>query len=292
MTLAALLAFVVPMRLTWLEGLVFEPVAWFAGSVTDATAAARDAIGPALRPRVPARQVESLRAELERLRRLVGHQALLLEQRERELRELAGLREALGDLPVRLLPAYVLGGDAGPLRQTLLIGRGSTGRYPLRVGDWVAAATAGDREVQSLTGRQRLLAQWLIGRVIEVGPLTSRVRLTTDPAFGPVAVRAAKREASGQFVPVGPAVLLYGTGRAMEIREAPMNFAERGAVWILAEPGGRLPVPLLMGRVTAARPLPQSALHYDLTVEPLSDPHRLRRVYVIWMPADGSTPSP
>ncbi len=281
MGLAALLAFVVPMRLTRLEGLVFEPVAWFAGSVTDSTAAVRDAVGPALRPRVPAREVESLRAELERLRRLAGHQALLLEQRERELRELAGLREALGDLPVRLLPAYVLGGDASPLRETLVIGRGSAGRYPLHVGDWVAAATSADDEVKSLTGRQRLLAQWLVGRVVEVGPLTSRVRLTTDPAFGPVAVRAGRVDAHGRFVTTEPVVLLDGRGGSMRIREAPANFLERGLDLVFSEPTEHMPLRMLIGRIVAARRLPSAPLHFDLQVRPVADPHTLRRVYVI-----------
>ena len=286
MTLSAVAAILLPARLVGLEGLVFEPVAWFGGSVADSTAAVRDAVGPTLRPAVPARRVERLEADLERLRRLVGQQALLLEQRERELRELTGLKESLGDLPVRLLPAYVLGGDASPLRQTLRIGRGAAGEYPVRIGDWVAAATAVDRLDDGLTGRQRLLSQWLIGRVIEVGPLTSRVQLSTDPAFGPVPVRAGRVDASGGYVTTNPVVLLEGRGGAMRIREAPANFLEQGFELVLTEPTGRLPLRMLIGRIVSAEPLPQSPLHYNLSVEPLADPHRLRRVYVIWLPAD------
>lgn len=291
MGFSALAALALPARLVWLEGLVFEPVWWVSGSVTDSTAALRDALAPSLQPRAPAGDARRLRAENEQLRRQVAQLSRLLEQREQELRELAGLREILGDLPVRLLPAYVLAGDASPTRRSLVIARGSSGPFPLHVGDWVAAAPAASGPSDQ-DGRQRLLAQWLVGRVAEVGPLTSRVRLTTDPAFGPVPVRAARVDESGRCIPLGPVVLLHGSGGSMRVREAPLNFLERGAEWILTEPIGRIPLAMLVGRITSARPVPQSALHYDLVVEPLSDPHRLRRVYVIWLPGGETAKRP
>lgn len=111
-------------------------------------------------------QAQSRSSLLEENRRL-QRKSLILEQKVQRLAVLEAenvrLRELLNssaDLDANVLVAEIIGLDADPNRQELIINKG-----------------AGS---QVITGQAVLDSQGLIGQVVEAGPLSSRVLLLTD----------------------------------------------------------------------------------------------------------------
>jgi hypothetical protein len=136
------------------------------------------------------------------------------------------------------------------------------------------------------SGRQLLMRQWLIGRVSEVQPYTARVRLVSDPKFGasqagePVCL--ARRLADGRWQPTPAKYVLSGRGSGRGvISRADADYWSLGYELVLATPGPDLPVTLSIGRIVGSRRLEESALHFDLDVQPLGDVRALSWVYVI-----------
>lgn len=284
MLASAISAFLLPRGWTdWSDGLI-QPLAAVESPVSGTTRAVRDFATP--RPRLSAAESERLQRENEQLRRLVGHQELLLAERGEELAAVTGIREQLGGISAQIIVARVVGGESSPLRESLLISQGSIGPRPVRVGDWVAAgaprAARADRG-----GRELLLREWLIGRVAQVHPYVSRVQLTTDPGFGDalfraVRVRAARALSDGTWQFAKSEALLYGDGgERMVIRQASESLLAERFVTVVARLSDALPVEMLIGKLTGSTSLPESALHYDFTVTPPASARTLTHVYVI-----------
>ncbi|MCK0154970.1 rod shape-determining protein MreC [Alcanivorax sp. S6407] len=133
----------------------------------------------------------SLLEENQRLQR----KSLILEQKVQRLAVLEAenvrLRELLNssaDLDANVLVAEIIGLDADPNRQELVINKG-----------------AGS---QVIKGQAVLDAQGLIGQVVEAGPLSSRVLLVTD----------ASHAMSVQVNRNGVRAVLAGTGQAGGLR--------------------------------------------------------------------------
>jgi len=229
-------------------------------------------------------EVARLRAENEEWQRLARQQELWLEDVRQRLDEVCGLRGQMSDVGAAILIAPVLGFDASPRRETLLIGRGSVDQ--VRPGQWVAAGWPPGQQPAGEGGRQLLSRQWLVGRISEVRTRVSRVLLASDPNFGepragePVCVARVLRD--GRWQPTSPKYVLTGRGRGkMVISRADADLSKEGYEVVLVPAGPELPMTLTIGRIISSSRLAESALHYDLEVAPWGDPHGLRYVYVI-----------
>ncbi|MZR64244.1 rod shape-determining protein MreC [Alcanivorax sp. DP30] len=139
-------------------------------------------------------QAQSRSSLLEENRRL-QRKSLILEQKVQRLAVLEAenvrLRELLNssaDLDANVLVAEIIGLDADPNRQELVINKGSGS--------------------QVVTGQAVLDAQGLIGQVVEAGPLSSRVLLLTD----------ASHAMSVQVNRNGVRAVLAGTGQVGGLR--------------------------------------------------------------------------
>lgn len=139
-------------------------------------------------------QAQSRSSLLDENRRL-QRKSLILEQKVQRLAVLEAenvrLRELLNssaDLDANVLVAEIIGLDADPNRQELVINKG-TGS-------------------QVVKGQAVLDAQGLIGQVVEAGPLSSRVLLVTD----------ASHAMSVQVNRNGVRAVLAGTGQAGGLR--------------------------------------------------------------------------
>lgn len=224
-------------------------------------------------------ELARLRQENERLARQVGQQQVTIAELERLLADLSGLRDQLADLRAEIIIARVLSGDAAPPRETLLIGKGS--RHGVEVGDWVAAGVPPEALAAAETGRDWVLRQWLIGRISDVQPFTSRVQLATDPQFGTERATTAKALPDGSWQSAGRHCGLVGVGDGrMMIRQAVEDYLASGFTIVLIPLAHPRPTALAVGRITGAAVL-DTGLHYDLTVEPWSDPRRLSYVFVL-----------
>lgn len=280
MALSALGALLPASWTSWMGG-IFQPIAgakllFLSGSnkVTGAGVVQPDDGAPL--------DAEALWRENEELKRLAAHQSLQIDSLEKNLRAATRIQEELNDPRAKLIVALVVGHDASPKAATIEISRGSLAG--VRLGDWVAAAAPDSEDTQTdgkVSGYERLMRQSLIGQVQDVFPYTARVRLTTDPSFGPLKVRLAQKQKNGSLRLYDDQPLLYGQGGGrMEIREVKQKFDKLGYDLVLTEEvGGRNGI--LLGRAQESRAVASSALHFDLDVTPLIDAAALTRVYVI-----------
>lgn len=262
----------------WMRG-TLQPLGWVQWGLRGTTQVAGDATVLALRPAPPPEEFDRLRRETEELRRQLAHQQLMNKELEQHVVDLSGIREEL-DAGAAILLADIVASDASPESQTLLIDRGAT--HGIRTGDWVASGSAPSPAEKDVTGRDLLLRQWLIGRVIETQPYFSRVQLASDPRFGPVEVKVARRLPDGVWQLADRRLALYGTGSdLMEIREATADYYAMGyRVVVVPLPGTTAGV-LSVGQIEAARTDAQSALHYNLKVRAWGESRRLTRAFVI-----------
>jgi cell shape-determining protein MreC len=281
MVLAAVMALLPVAWTSWVRGLV-QLVGLPQWAVSGTGRYVADAADPG--PIPSAAEFSRLIEENARLERLVAGQEAWLADLETRFDEVSGLRGQLGELGGQIVIAPVLGYDASPRRETLLIGRGSLSG--VREGLWVAAGTPAAERNPERTGRQLLLEQWLVGRVTEVHTRVSRVLLATDPQFGaPQAgepVSLARIGEDGGWQTTAARYVLSGRGHGrMEITRADADYRSLGFDLVLVPASMELPTALSIGRITGSERLPESALHYNLSVELLGDPRRVSYVYVI-----------
>jgi cell shape-determining protein MreC len=266
MALAAILALLPARWTSWSRGLV-----QVLGLSQWAVSAAARAVVPDARPASPHTP------ELDALRRQVAHQAVELRELRARLEEVSGLQNQLRDPRTQILIAPVLGYDAAPHRQTLLLGRGAAAG--VRVGQWVAAGAG--RGAAGASGRELLGRQWLIGRVAEAQPHVCRVLLASDPDFKvPVMLVRLRPDGVAEVAPGG--CVLEGRGRGqMRISQAPGDYSKQGYTIVVAGSAGGLPAPLSIGQVVSSAPMEESALHFNLEVAPWSAARDLGHAYVI-----------
>ncbi|GMU82945.1 MAG: hypothetical protein AMXMBFR47_28160 [Planctomycetota bacterium] len=224
--------------------------------------------------------VAVLAGENERLRRQVAEQSLRISELERQIDEVTHLARQLADDRATLVVAQVLARPTQPRRETLTLGRG--GKVGIREGDWVlAGAPLEERHVES--GRERMSRAWVVGRITSVQPYRSTVTLATDPLFGRIAVRIARRLDDGRLQLVErDDVLLQGEGGGrMRVPGSEVDFFSTGHRVVLATIPTTLPTLLPIGEIVGSRTTPQSSLHFDLDVTPVGDALSLTHVYVV-----------
>lgn len=277
---ALICALAPPAWTRWLRTLL-QPVALLQRPVTLGAQQVHDAIGERARGPLSAAEAELLRSQNDELRRLVGNQELLIAEQDQRLGELAGLREQFGNARVKLVIGQIIAYDTSPLRAHLRISEGSRTITGLRPGLWVVAAgrppESPDRD-HLLQAAQR---QWIIGRLLEVQPFVSTVQLATDPGFGGVQVRPARIESDGSWSPLDLTCALKGAGGNRMIMDlVPRELVvDRTAVFMPASE--LLPIPVGIGKVTAAKRLAEAPQHFDYEVRPWGDWRELRFVYIL-----------
>jgi cell shape-determining protein MreC len=243
----------------------------------------RDAVPLGGAPNLTADEARKLQEENAELRRLVGQQGEWLNDLTQRLETASRIRNVLGDADAEILIAPVLSYDASPRRDTLLIGLGSAAG--VRRGQWVAAGVAAERRNPEETGQQTLGRQWLVGRVSDVFPRVSRVLLVSDPKFEEEfheGVSVARELPDGRWQSTSANYLLKGHGRGrMVINQADADYVREGYGLVLARVSADLPVSLSLGKIVSSKPTNESALHFDLEVQPWADPQNLRQAYVI-----------
>ena len=282
MAAAAVMSLLPASWTSWKRGIsqVLGPAQWALSSSSRDFAESSHISGQA----VSAEEAERLRAENAELRRALAGEASWREDVERRLEEVTRLRNQLGDADTRILIAPVWGYDSSPRRETLLIGRG--GADGVKRGQWVAAGVAASERDPNESGRQSLMRQWLVGRVSEAQTRSSRVVLASDAKFGePQAgepVCLARVLDDGRWQPTAAKYVLSGGGRGrMVIGRADADYFRQGYEVVLVPVSTELPVMLSIGRIVGSEQLEESALHFDLQVEPWGDARLLRYVYVI-----------
>lgn len=185
----------------------------------------------------------------------------------------------------RLIPARVIAPDILAWRSSRLINAGRL--QGVRSGAPVASRYfeigRGDTDgVRS--GMAILLAETLVGEVVETGTHTARVRLLSDVGME-MKVRIARRVDDG-FEPIARFFWLTGRGGGvMEIRDVERRDVEAGIIRIddlvLSDhTSTRLPASMVIGKVVTIESDRHNPLLSILTIEAAVEPAALRRVYV------------
>lgn len=229
-----------------------------------------------------------------------------MEQVRRENSLLRGLREKFVPPGVLLVPARVVARDIGGWRDSLLLSRGASQR--VQHADAVASRlfVSGGTADGVAVGHLVLAREFLLGRIEQVGPFTSRLQLYSD-----VGVRTevrVGRVAGGRFQPVPYACTLLGMGGGqMRIVDIPLSrIAEgphaSGRTESSARSGGSdaadgmrtgdlvttppgaipgLPTPMTIGRIKGFTHDPSRRLVAAAEVETLAGPDDLADVFII-----------
>ncbi len=278
MAVAALSAFVLPWRAVRWTGWPLQSLTPMEMLVSSAARDADRRLSATREPPLAAEKARELRGEIEALQRALAQQQLKIEDLERQLAEVTGLRAQVPGSEVRIVLGLVVGYDADPRRETLAVYLLSAeARQLVRPGLKVLAGTRplGEREPQVA------LRGWLIGQVIEMQTNVARVQLTTDPGFRD-AVQAARVLADGTWQLAESPCVIRGQGRGtMRIEQVPVNYFESGQRIVVWPGATDLPLRLSLGQMVSAKRLDDAPQYYDLTVVPWQSVKELTHVYIL-----------
>lgn len=219
---------------------------------------------------------------LERLQNALAEATARLGDYDRQVRDLAQIRESLGGLPCRLVPARVVAPEITAGRTGALLSKG----FQAGIGEGGAVFEArlnrGAREALR-RGEPILTAGGLVGIVDNVGPLTSSVRLLSDPETRFMVQLVTRRDGVWRPGPDGLGAQGAGDGRTMTIEHVPRAADVAVGDWVVTSPSPetRLPPYLVVGRVARARPHPRTPLFDTLVVDLQATPATAREVYVL-----------
>jgi len=263
----------------WMAG-ILQPLGFIEWMLTGVAHNVRSIATDISQPPLTAEQSDRLRDEVEELRRRIGYLGDENEELRRQIARLTGLADQLRDTRAQIIIAPILGGSATPRRDELTISKGDFAG--VRIGDWVAAAAPSGKSPTDASGRELLTRQWLVGRIVDVQPYQSRVRLITDADFGPERVVPARIKKDGTWERAEQEALLYGEGRGeARIKGVQRNYFEDGFDQVLVPLGALRSTAMLAGRITGSQSRQDSALLVDLRVAPVGDATTLMQVYVI-----------
>jgi len=226
------------------------------------------------------REVARLVAEAASLQDALAQSAARLDEYERRLRDLAQVRDGLASLPCRLIPARLIAPEvAGGRAGARLVGGAESG---VQKGQAVVRRyVTGGAEAGVSRGDPVLTSAGLVGIVDEVGPLTSAVRLLTDPRSGLMIQIVTRREEKWLAGPTGVA---RGSedGTALRVEGVPRTADVRVGDFVVTSPSPESPVPayLIVGRIAGCR-LKPAGLFFEITVEPRVAPAEAGEVFVV-----------
>ena len=234
-----------------------------ANVVYPVTSAIRDATRPIADVLLNAGQVRELSAENAQLRRDLARieaEAAALRESAVAGQQVESLLAAVGEQANRFLPASVVLRDPAPVRDEIVVDRGSA--------EGVATG-------QPVLGP----GATLIGIVVAVDAHSSSVRLLTDSASAVTAVVQESRV---------PGALAGGDqGLVLEFVPVDAPISE-GDLILTSALGGRLPGGLVIGRIASIE-APGQQLFATVRVEPLADYARLERVLILTDPVVSAT---
>jgi len=226
------------------------------------------------------REVARLVAEAASLQDALAQSAARLDEYERRLRDLAQVRDGLASLPCRLIPARLIAPEvAGGRAGARLVGGAESG---VQKGQAVVRRyVTGGAEAGVSRGDPVLTSAGLVGIVDEVGPLTSAVRLLTDPRSGLMIQIVTRREEKWLAGPTGVA---RGSedGTALRVEGVPRTADVRVGDFVVTSPSPESPAPayLIVGRIADCR-LKPAGLFFEITVEPRVAPAEAGEVFVV-----------
>ncbi len=221
----------------------------------------------------PEEQVRSLENALAEATALLG-------EYDRKVRDLSRMRQDLANLPCRLVPAHLVPPEVAGGQATARLGEGADKGIRRSGAVVVRRIDRGAREALE-RGEPVLTAAGLVGIVEEVGPMTSTVRLVTDPRTNIMVQIISPR---GEKWRAGPEGLARGTEDGTGIRVLHVDHTADVAVgdFVVTSPSpeSSLPPYLVVGRVSKCNRKPAD-LSYELLVEPRVSPAGVREVYVM-----------
>ncbi|NLX23968.1 MAG: rod shape-determining protein MreC [Phycisphaerae bacterium] len=217
-----------------------------------------------------------------------------IEELKNTIEELALLRQDGAPLQGVIIPAPVIGLDAAPRRDSLVLGKGQI--QGVRQEDWVASRlfVQAGREDGVEDDAAVLARECLIGRVEQIGALTSRVVLLSDPYanramrvhiahFDPETRRPLHVTFDGRMA----AFVLRGSGSGlMTVSDIHRDFVQAGVVTVgdlvTSDPhDAKLPRAMVIGEIIELRHNRDKPLLYDAVVRPRYDPKALSQVMVV-----------
>jgi hypothetical protein len=228
----------------------------------------------------PQAQGPSLPEQVDTLQNSMAQAAAMLGEYDRRIRDLTRIREGLDGMPCRLVPARLVPPEAPGGHASARLGEGAD--KGLRRASAVVACRLdrGTREAVQ-RGEPVLTAAGLLGIVDEVGPVSSTVRLLTDPRTSLMVQVITLRD--GQWR-AGPEGIARGSedGTAITVQGIPRNADIGPGDFVVTSPSreSALPPYLLVGRVVRCDVKPV-ALFRSLVVEPRVSPAEARDVYVL-----------
>ena len=232
--------------------------------------------GMPARPGAPA----PLRRRVQRLEDALAEATARLGAYEGRVRDLARIRASLDGLPCRLVPARLLAPEVTAGRSGAMLSKGFASNLEAGGAVFRARLDRGAREALE-RGEPVLTVGGLVGVVETVGPLTSTIRLLTDPETSLMVQLVTRRE--GRWRP-GPQGVARGTGDGKTVTvegvSRTADVAPGDFVVTSPSPEAVLPAYLILGRVARAR-LEPTSLFYSLVVEPRVPPQDAGEVYVL-----------
>jgi len=228
----------------------------------------------------PEAEGQSLPEQVRSLQNAMAQATALLGEYDRRMRDLARIRGGLDGMPCRLVPARLLPPEAPGGQASARLGEGAD-KGIRRAGAVIACRIdRGSREALQ-RGEPILTAAGLVGIVDEVGPVTSTVRLVTDPRTSLMVQIITLRD--GQWR-AGPEGVARGSedGMAITVQGIPRNADVGPGDFVVTSPSreSTLPPYLVVGRVLRCD-VKAAALFRSLVVEPRVSPAEAGEVYVL-----------
>ena len=221
-----------------------------------------------------------LQSQRDLLENALAEATVRLAEYDRQVEDLARLRKALDGLPCRLIPASLLAPEVGGGRAGGLLTKGLHSGVSRGGAVISRRLNRGTREAIQ-QGEPVLAAAGLVGVIDKVGPLTSTIRLLTDPRTSLMVQIVTRRD--GQWRP-GPEGVARGAGdgKTILIEGIPRTSDVQPGDFVVTSPSpeAALPPYLIVGRV-ARCDLQSTALFYSLKVQPRVSPAEARNVYVL-----------
>jgi hypothetical protein len=244
------------------------------------------------------RQLAQYWAKLQERQTASSWQYMLSQQGQLEQAE-RWMRAMPREFPCLIVPAQVVAGSATPYQRTRALRVRQAGAA---VGDYVTTRTVMTNRSTALPGMPAVLsASAVVGQIVSSGAWTAHLQLVTDPDFHlygfvqrvfdprhprPIEVMDAnsgpprRRSLSEKDGPVS--VYLTGCGDGLVSRPLSEGHAiAPGDLVLTMGEDGRLPMAIVIGRVRAVEPVPDSARHVRLKIEPDAQLATLEDVYIV-----------
>lgn len=209
----------------------------------------------------------SLPEQVSTLENSMAQAAAMLGDYDRRLRDLTRIREGLDGIPCRLVPARFVPPEAPGGHTAARLGEGADKGLRRAAAVIACRIDRGTREAVQ-RGEPVLTAAGLVGIVEEVGPVTSTVRLVTDPRTSLMVQVITLRDGQWRAGPEGvargsedaAAITVQGIPRSADV--SPGDFLVTSP-----SPESSLPPYLIVGRVVRCDVKP-AALFRSLVAEP------------------------